>query len=129
VALEVDGDDRVPLLLGHVEEHAVAQNSGVVDEDVQPAVTVERAADDLLRRLEARDVVVARDRLAARGDDLVHDLLGRSRVGSLARERAAEVVDDHARARARECKRMLAADPAARTGDDRDLAFERGHAA
>ena len=41
-ALEVDGDDGVPLLLGHVGEHAVAQDAGVVDDDVEVAERVDR---------------------------------------------------------------------------------------
>ena len=41
VALEVDGEDLVPLLLAHVEDHAVAQDAGVVDEDVDAAELVD----------------------------------------------------------------------------------------
>ena len=41
VALEVDGDDLVPLLLAHVEDHAVAEDAGVVDEDVDAAELVD----------------------------------------------------------------------------------------
>ena len=40
-ALEVHLDDRVPLLLGHVDEHAVAQDAGVVDEHVEVAEGVD----------------------------------------------------------------------------------------
>ena len=70
----VDGDDGVLLVLGHVHEHAVAENP-VVDEDVEPAVALDRAADHVLGGVEVRDVVVARDRLSAGGDDLVDDAL------------------------------------------------------
>jgi len=35
VSLEVDGDDGVPLFFAHVEDHAVAEDAGVVDEDVE----------------------------------------------------------------------------------------------
>ena len=34
IALEVDPDDRIPLLLGHLPDHAVPGNPGVADEDV-----------------------------------------------------------------------------------------------
>ena len=37
VPFEVDGDDGVPLRLGHVHEHPVAEDPGVVDEDVEAA--------------------------------------------------------------------------------------------
>ena len=47
-ALEVDLDDGVPLGLGHVDEHAVAQDAGVVDEHVEPAEGLDGGADQLL---------------------------------------------------------------------------------
>jgi len=37
----VDGDDGVPLFFAHVEDHAVAEDAGVVDEDVEAAEGVE----------------------------------------------------------------------------------------
>jgi hypothetical protein len=84
MTLEVDGDHGVPLVLGHVDEHPVPEDPGVVDEDVEASVAVGRAADHVLGGREIGDVVVARDRLAAGGDDLVHDGLSGGRVGSLA---------------------------------------------
>ena len=51
----------------------------------------------------------------------------RRRVGALAAERAAEVVDDDACARAGERERVLASDSASGAGDDRDLAVEQAH--
>jgi hypothetical protein len=127
VALEVDGDHGVPLVLGHVHEHPVAEDPRVVDEDVEAPVALDRAADHMLGSVVVRDVVVARDRLPARGDDLVDDALRGRRVGALAAERAAEVVDDDLRARARKGERVLAADAAPGPGDDCDLAVERRH--
>ena len=39
-AFQVDRDDRVPLRLGHVEDHPVAQDAGHVDQDIDPAEAV-----------------------------------------------------------------------------------------
>ena len=40
VAAQVHRDDRVPVLVGHVEQHAVAGDPGVVDDDAEPAEAV-----------------------------------------------------------------------------------------
>ncbi len=53
-ALEVDLDDGVPLRLGHVREHAVAEDAGVVDEDVEAAEGVDRLLDQRARRRPSR---------------------------------------------------------------------------
>ena len=78
--LEVDLDDRVPLCLGHVGEHPVAQDAGVVDDDVEPAEAVDRALHHPTGGLEVADVVGVGDGLAAHALDLVDDLLGGSSV-------------------------------------------------
>jgi hypothetical protein len=127
VALEVDGDHGIPLVLGHVHEHPVAEDSGVVDEDVEPAELVDRLPHEALRPGEAGDVLAIRRRLAARGADLLHDLLRGARVRSLAGEPGAEVVDHELRSGPGEGERVRAADPAPGARDDRDLAAQIGH--
>ena len=121
------GDDRVPLVLFHVHEHPVAQDAGVVDEDVEPAERVDRVLDEAAGAGEVGDVLAVGDGLAARGLDLGDDLLRRRQVGALAGERAAEVVDDDLRAGRGERERVRAADAAPGAGDDRDLAREVRH--
>jgi hypothetical protein len=79
VALEVDVDDRVPLLLTHREDHPVAQDPGVVDQDVQLSVGVDGEVDQGLRRGQVGDVAAVGDGPAALGDDLGHGLVGRGR--------------------------------------------------
>ena len=118
VALQVDVDDVVPLLLRHRHEHAVAQDAGVVDQHVEVAEGVDRGADQRLAAVPARDVVVRRDGLAAGGADL---------LGGLLRD-LAEVVDDDLGALGREQARVLAPEAAAGAGDDRDPAVECPHA-
>ena len=64
----------------HVLERLVAQDAGVVDDDVDPAEGVERGLDDGLAALGRGDAVVVGDGLAAGGLDLVDDLLGGGRA-------------------------------------------------
>ena len=125
--LEVDVDHRVPLGLVHVEAHLVAQDAGVVDEDVEPAEGVDGLADHALGAVPRRDAVAVGFGPATRGDDLVDDLLRRCRVGPFAARAAAEVVHHHRRTFGREQQRVPAADAAPRAGDDRNLAVEEPH--
>src|SRR5439155_23957608 len=76
VALEVHGHDLVPLLLAHVEDHAVAEDAGVVDEDIDPPEFVDCGLDDVLPAVHGRDGVVVCDCLVALGLDLGDDLVG-----------------------------------------------------
>ena len=64
VPLQVDADHRVPLVLLHVHEHPVAQNSGVVDEDVQPPERFDRLVDEPFCPREVGHVLAVGDRLA-----------------------------------------------------------------
>src|SRR5207302_924157 len=100
-ALEVDLDDRVPLGLGHVHEHAVTEDAGVVHQHVEAAELRDRLLDHLLRAGEVADVTRVRNRLAARLADLVDDL----------------------RAMRGEHERILSSDASARPGDDHHAAF------
>ncbi len=126
-ALEVDVDDRVPLLLGHVDDHPVAQDPGVVDEDVELAEVVDRLLDQLARGGEVGDVGAVDDRLAPECLDLPHDVVGRTLVGARPVALRAEVVDDDLRALTRQMKRVLATDPAPSAGDDRNLPVQESH--
>ena len=64
-ALQVHLDHRVPLGLGHVDEHPVAQDAGVVDQHVELAEARDRLPDQALGAGEVADVVAVGDRLAA----------------------------------------------------------------
>jgi len=44
--LEVDPDHPIPFFFGHVEDHPVAKDPGVVDQDVESAKTVQSRLDD-----------------------------------------------------------------------------------
>jgi Histidine kinase-, DNA gyrase B-, and HSP90-like ATPase/His Kinase A (phospho-acceptor) domain len=77
VPAQVDPDDQVPLLGGHREDHPVAQHPGVVDQDVQPSVLLERRRHQQLAGRPLRHVPGRHHRLAAvRGDLVGHRLHG-----------------------------------------------------
>jgi hypothetical protein len=79
----VDLVDQVPVGLRHLLERDVAQDPGVVDQDVDLAERVDRGLDDLVAVL---DRVVVRDGVAALVLDLGDDLVGGRRGLALARE-------------------------------------------
>ena len=123
VTLEVHPDDRVPLLLGGVHQHPVADEAGVVDQDVEAAEGVDRLLHHRRRLLEVGDVGAVGHRLAAERLDLGHHLVGHLGGGALTGAGGAEVVDDDLRALAGQLEGVRAADAAARAGDDRDASF------
>ncbi len=77
MAAQVHGDDEVPFLVGHVEQHPVPGDPGVVDHDVQSAQPV-GTGDQFVGRCALADVAGNGDRLGtgARGVDLVDDVGG-----------------------------------------------------
>jgi hypothetical protein len=113
VAAQVHPQHRIPLLLGHGEDHPVAQHPGVVDQDVQPTVGAERRRHQLLARRPLPDVPGDHDRLAARRRDLV-----RNRVDGVARQ----VVEHQPRPGPGQRHRLGPAQPVGRPG-------HRGHPA
>jgi hypothetical protein len=66
----VDLEDQVPVLVLHVLEADVAQDAGVVDQDVDAPKGLDGRLDDLVAVLDA---VVVGNGLAACGLDLVDD--------------------------------------------------------
>ena len=127
VAVQVDGDHVTPLILGHVEDHAVAQDAGHVDHDVDAAVGVEGLLDHALAALDRGDGVVVRLRVPAGGFDLPRDLIGRALVAAGAVHVHARVVDDHVRAQRAQQQRDLTADAASGAGEDRGSSIQCTH--
>ena len=93
-ALGMDVHDRVPLFFGHVEDHAVAEVTGDVDEDIEAAELVQCGADDVFGGVVACHAVGVGDGLAAGRLDFIDDGLGRAGIGAGTVDLTAEVVDD-----------------------------------
>lgn len=68
----MDCDDKIPVLVCYVLEADIAEDTGVVDEDVDAAVVLDGGLDDLVAILDA--VVVAYC-FAASGLDFVDDYI------------------------------------------------------
>jgi hypothetical protein len=104
VALQVNAHDGVPLLFRGADEHPVADEAGVVHDDVEAAERVDRRGDEAAAALPVAHVVGVGDRLAAERTNLGDDLFRRSLRRATAVELDADVVDDDLRALAREAR-------------------------
>ena len=121
---KMHGDHRVPVLFIHVEDHAIAQDAGVVHHDVELAEIIDRAFDDALGSFEIGDAFEVGDRFAAGGADFLHHVFGgRARLPG-AVEMSAEIIDDDFRAVLRHQQRFLATDTAACAGYHRNFAIQ-----
>ena len=116
--------NRVPVLFRHVEDHPVAQDTGVVHDDVELAEGIAGALDDAFGRLEVGDAVAVGDGLATGLLDVVDDLLSRTLTRAGTVEMCAEIVDDDLGAVLGHQQSLFAADAAAGSGDYSNLAFE-----
>ncbi len=123
----MDRDDGVPFGFLHLRQGLVAQDAGVVDEDVGLAESVESALQDALAAGDGGDVVVVRHGGAAGRSNLLDDGICHVLAGPRAVSTTPEIVDDHGGAGARQRERMLAADAAACTRHDRDLSVQQTH--
>jgi hypothetical protein len=122
-AVQMNRDNREPVVGAHAVEDAVAQDASVIDHCIDATEVVQRSLDDLLRRTPFSDRVGADLGLTA---ILTDDPLGLLRGGdgrSAAGERSPDIVDDHLGTGSRHHDGDLAPDAATGTGDYDDLAF------
>ncbi|MNJ66476.1 hypothetical protein D3C77_625580 [compost metagenome] len=113
MALEVHTHDHVPVFFAEADEHAVAQDPGVVDQYMHFTERRQCRLDNALGGGQGGDVITVGDGLATAGADLARDVL--CRVG-------ADIVDYHIGTRCRERQRIGATEPAASAGDDHGAA-------
>ena len=123
-ALQVHVDHRVDQVGCHVGERPVAQDAGVVDDDVDAPEGVDGRLHDRLAALDRGDRVGVGDGHPAGGGDLLDDRLCRAGARAGAVDGAAEVVHHHQRPAGGQQQGVLATQPAAGAGDDRYLAVE-----
>ena len=116
----MDVDDGIPVALVHVEQHPVAEDPGIVDEDVESSEGVDGRVHERVRTVPVGHVVGVGDGLSAGGANLVDDGLRRPDIRTAAVDRRTDVVHDDRRALTGELERVAPADPAAGAGHDRD---------
>ena len=114
----------VPIGFLRLGKGLVEQDAGVVDEDIGAAEILDGVVEHRLPAGDGRDVGAVGDRAAALCLDRIDHLLRHRDVGAGAVAGAAEVVDHDRRALAREQFGVGLTEPAARAGDDRNLAVE-----
>jgi hypothetical protein len=86
--------DRGSIFLDrHVDEHAIAQNPGVIDQHVEITERVHCLVNHVLRPIPIRHIVVVGHGRTSRRGDLVHHLLGWRSVGPGAIGIPAEIVN------------------------------------
>src|SRR6266851_3135247 len=125
--LQVHADHVVPFLLGHVEDHAIAQDTGDVDQDIEFAEFLDRLVDEALAAFDGRDIHMIGDRVSAARLDFFRDVIGGRGGFFLPRDRDSEVVDYDCASLCGECPRDTAADAAAAAGDCGYLTVELAH--
>jgi hypothetical protein len=111
--LEMRGDHRFPLVGSHVEDHAVTQDAGTGDQDVDATETLHGRCHDALGPAPVDNRVDVRHRLAAGLSDLGDDRTGRLRGRVASVDRNSQVVDDDLRPLRRQLECDAAADAAA----------------
>ena len=114
LAFQIDRQTAIPSLARRIEDGSVGANPGIVHEDIDLSVGVERFLYDLSDLVFVRDVTLDKDRVAAIPPDL---------IGSLASDVLAPIDDHNLGALAREDFGHTLADPPGRAGNDRDLVF------
>ena len=82
--MQMHVNDLVPIVLAHVEEKAVAQDAGVVDDAIEPTVGVHRQLHHARSGVPVGHAVAVGNGLAASGGDLIDHLLGPFAVAALA---------------------------------------------
>ena len=111
---EVAVHDSAPLRIVHLVEHAVKEEAGIVDEDVDRAEFSRRVREQRLGEVRIHHTPTETDGLTACRSDL-----GGGAVG----DRSVEVVDDDARALATKQTRRRRTNAAASAGDHGNLAL------
>ena len=107
-----------PVRPAHLVEDDVAQDAGIVDQDIDAAERVDRGLDDLIGVLRFGDGERGGDGLPAGLFDGRDRLLRRTGIEAGALQTGADIADHHARAFPRQQFGDGATDPAPRPGDD-----------
>ena len=121
---QVDVDDEAEILQLHLGEGLVAQDTGVVDQDVDPAPARHRRLDHGLDGDGVGHRGGIGHGLAPQGDDFSDNRLGGTAGSARSVPCPAEVVDDDAGPAGRQGEGVRTPESTTRSGYDRDPTFE-----
>jgi hypothetical protein len=122
------GDDGIELGLAGVGDHPIADDPGIVDQDVKTAEGIDGSLNEPGGFVPVRNVGTAGDRLSpGSGNLLDNGLCGATAAGWRTIKSDTNVVDHNSRTLRSESKRMRAPDPAAGTGDNDNPTVEQSH--
>ena len=119
--------DGVPFIDRHVDQHAVAQNAGVVHQHIDAPERVNGRVNQAPGALVVRHIIAVGHRLAAHGPHLVDHLPRRPVRRTGAVDFGPEVVDHDLGALAGELESVLPSDAPAPSGDDHDPTVTDAH--
>jgi hypothetical protein len=79
----MDVENGLEVVVGHLLQRGAANDACVVDQDVDPAVAIQRGVDNGLATFGGGNGIGTRHGFASRGGDLAHDVLGGPGVGAV----------------------------------------------
>ena len=115
---------QLKIIEAHLRESLVTEDTGIVDDDVELTIGIDRLLDHGCRILAVGHGTGIGDGFAARCPDLLDDFLGRAFILAAAIPATAKIIHHDLRTPARQFQRMGAAKPAPRAGDQRDTTFK-----
>ena len=124
MTLEMHANDRIPLVLAHIGERPIAQDAGVVDENVEAPKLLQGEGHEICRLVPIRHVMAADGSSATESFDLANHLLCRRRVLSFPLKVAALVIDNDHSAVAGQSERVRPAKPPPRSRHDGNPTFK-----
>ena len=95
------GDDRVPFVFGHIDQHTITQNARIIHNDVKFAKSIDRRIDHVFSPIKITYVVAVCYGFPTSSINFVSYLLRRRSIFSPAIDSGPKVVDDNLGARPR----------------------------
>jgi hypothetical protein len=123
-ATQMNVQDSFEILVRHLIEGSAANDACIVDENIDPAVTIQRRLDHRFAALGCRNRLGACDGIAPRYPDLLDHLFCGSGIGSLPVHTDARVIDNDLRSPRREKLGIATSQTSAGTRDHRDASIE-----
>jgi hypothetical protein len=95
VASHVHPDDVVPLIVGHIEDHSIAQDAGGVHHDVESSERINRLFDEPFANSGITDIVVNSNGAPTTIGNGTHEVSNQMRIGIVAVGVHARIVHDN----------------------------------